>query len=142
VSTKATVSLAPSIDPASDAAVLAAAQAYVDAFERSLDQPALISYLGVTTEECACREAVINTINSLTDAHRHLDVKFHTSDMRLAGRTSENADVAFMLSNDEYHVLADGTNTIVSTAPAATRKYVISVRREVDRWFVFFVRQA
>lgn len=131
----------PSVDPASDAAVLAAARAYVDAYERSLRMANPTDYLSVTTDDCSCRTSVLQTIRDLGDRHEHLDVVFQVSDLRLVVRNEERADVALEITNAEYHVLADIDGKVTETAPQSKRSFVLSLGKEGDIWRVFLVRQ-
>jgi hypothetical protein len=106
----------PPVDPNSDAAILAAARAYVHAFQTSIQSRDLSALDAVATKSCECREGAFRFVDALTRAHQRADVRLASTAERIVSKNSRNAEVTFVLVNAPYSLIDDSGKPVGSGA--------------------------
>jgi hypothetical protein len=138
--TSATLSASstPTIDPNSDAAILAAVQAYAAAFTKVGQEASLGALDGVVDPKCPCEETLSSLATQLGAKHEHVDALIVATGARILRRSSTNADVSVLISNHSYRVLSS-KGVQVGTGQAGSTPTVLSLERRGSLWEVFYV---
>lgn len=131
--------LSASVDPDSDAAIVAAAHAYVAALQLVGRSASSAPFDAVSTSDCNCRVAVDGVASFLRERKLHEDIVYHFSQPpKIRARSSTSADVYIHFISDPYHTITD-QGSIVATQKPDKGDFLVSFRREGDVWRAFLV---
>lgn len=135
-STSTPTSASPSVAPDSDAAILAAARAYVAAIEASAHEASTSPFDRVTLPVCNCRSGLSQSVDALQGKGLHEDVTYDLSPPpRVQAHSGNYADVRVAFHSGSYHLI-DSTGRIVATKNPDSADLLVSFSREGNRWFV------
>lgn len=132
-----TTSASPTLDPNSDAAIIAGVRAYAAGVTAAGKTASLTPLAAVVDADCPCLANMRSVVQELRQKQEHLDAVIRVTSARIDKRSATNADVSAVLTNSAYHVLSkDGQ--IVKTAAAGSSQTTISLVRKSAQWYVFY----
>lgn len=105
-----TTSASATVDPNSDAAVIAGVRAWADALTAASQKPNTAPLIMAATNVCACITDTARSIDYLASHHLHLNVEYKVASAVVTARKGTSATAHVVLSNSAFQVLnADGS---------------------------------
>lgn len=130
-----TASASATVDPNSDAAVIAGVRAWVAALNVASSQVTVAPLVALATKTCACIRSLTSATQYLSQHGIHLNVHYSLKSAIVVARKDGAATVKVITRNDKYQALnADGSVFKEEPADTATNQY--SMRLQGSRWFV------
>lgn len=122
------------VDPYSDAAIIAAAHDYVAAIQRSGETASTAPFFAISTSRCNCREGVISVVTYLTERHLTQDAQYRfAADPRIVARNGSNADLLIAYRAAPYHYL-DRSGRIVGQHGSDSGTFKVGFVLQEGQW--------
>ena len=131
----ATPSVTTTLDPNSDAAVIAGVRTYAAALTTAAATASLSPVQRVVTPGCTCLQGIAKSIDYLSSHTLHLNVAYSVKSAQITARKGAAATVHVVLANDPYQALRSDESVFMEE-PAGSQINDFSLKFLDSTWRV------